>query len=178
MLSEAKLIAIRQATRAGSLHAYEPELDKGQTCVRSLWVRTDVRDLIEGDQLDPRQKTAVHAALKRFVVGGLFTVLTPGATEPVLGAGDIKVLDHVEHLTVELRFKPPRFHLRLFGRFINRDALVLTSHGMKALGGAGGQPPLNYASHYSRCETLFSSPPMRIACPQEIRNCITNARFL
>lgn len=178
MLPEAKLIAVSQAVRVGSLHAYEPDLDVGQTRVRYLWLRLEVRDLVQGDRLEPKQKAAVHAALKRFAVGGGFTVLTPGATEPVAGVGDIKVLDHVDRLTVELRFKPPRFHLRLFGRFIDRDALVLTSYGMKAPQGAIGEKPLVYADHYGRCETFFSSPAMRIPCPQEIRNCISNVRFL
>ena len=178
MLPEAKLIAVRQAVKAGSLHVHEPELDAGQIRVRYLWLRAEIRDLLQSDRLEPRQKAAVHAALKRFVLGGGFIVVTPGATEPVAGVGDIKVLDHVDRLTVELRFKPPRFHLRLFGRFIDRDALVLTSFGMKAPQGALGERPLVYADHYSRCEAFFSSSTMRIACPQEIRNCISNGRFL
>ena len=178
MLSEAKLIAVRKAVKTGSLHVHEPKLDAGQTRGRYLWLRPEVHDLVQSGRLDPRQQAAVHAAFKRFVVGGPFTVVTPGATEPVAGVGDIKVLDHVDRLTVELRFKPPRFHLRLFGRFIDRNALVLTSFGMKALQGAIGERPLVYADHYARCETFFSSPAMRIACPQEIRDCITSARFL
>lgn len=178
MLPEAKLIAVGQAVKAGSLHEHRPECDAGQIRIRHLWLRPEVHDLVGGERLDPRQRAAVHAALKRFVVGGGFTVVTPGAAEPVAGVGDIKVLDHVDRLTVELRFKPPRFHLRLFGRFIDRDALVLTSFGMKAPQGAVGEKPLVYADHFRRCEAFFSSSAMRIACPQEIRDCISSARFL
>ena len=178
MLSEANRVAVEAAKKAGSLYGYKPQLDKGQSCVRSVWLRKDVRDFIDGPKFNSRQKGIVHAALKRFVVGGSFTVLTAGCEEPVAGAGDIKELDHVDRLTVELRFKPPPYQLRLFGRFIEHDALVLTTYGMKGRQGVKGAPTINYGDHYARCQTFFSNPPMQIACPQEIRKCISNGRFL
>ena len=76
----------------------------------------------------------VRAALRRFVIGGPFTVVTAACEHrEVAMIGDIRELKGDPPPFIELRFKPPKHDLRLFGRFVGNDDLVLTTPGMKSL---------------------------------------------
>jgi hypothetical protein len=77
-----------------------------------------------------------------------------------------------------LRFIPPRAHLRLFGRFIAEDALILTGHGLKSLTGRTGAKPLSVREERDRCDKFLAIYGFDLSLfPQTIRECITNARF-
>jgi hypothetical protein len=130
--------ALEAAVRAGSLGRYPIVLEAGEFENRRLWLRPEVSSLLVSGKLDPRQVEVVHAALRRFVIGGPYTVVTAACKHrEVAMIGDIRELKGELPPFVELRFKPPKDDLRLFGRFVGKDDLVLTTFGLKTLAGKG-----------------------------------------
>jgi len=167
---------IEAAVRKGALHRYRiDDLEEGELEERMLWVRSEVRTFI-ANQLTPEQKATVSAALRRFIVGGHFTVITARCKhKEVQEVGDIRELKGSDLPFVELRFKPPPAHLRLFGRFIGRDRLFLTTSGMKT----DNQRQLSIPKERKRCEGIFR------ACnfsddwvPTRIEDSLSNATFV
>jgi hypothetical protein len=126
---EARLLA---ACKTGALVRHKVELEQGQLDNRRLWLRPEIAALPR--KLDQHQAQVVAAALKRFVLGGEFTVVTAESEyhQAVRNIGDIRELKGPPPPFVELRFKPPKHELRLFGRFVGRNDLVLTTYGMKS----------------------------------------------
>jgi hypothetical protein len=125
---------IEAAIRSGALIRYRVHLDEGEWDQRVLWLRPEVNDLVNSEQLEAKQRERMKAALKRFLVGGPFTVVTANCPHhEVANLGDIRELKGAPPPFVELRFKPPKHDLRIFGRFIRKDGLMLTSYGMKSL---------------------------------------------
>jgi hypothetical protein len=118
----------------------------------------------------------VKAALRRFVLGGKFTVVTADCKHHELEAiGDIRELKGGPPPLIELRFKPPKDDLRLFGRFVGRDSLVLTTYGMKSL---GGNKNLSVPNERQRCDQIFKTIGLKLEwVPTEIKNSISDARF-
>jgi hypothetical protein len=128
MLVVSRDTKIEAAVRAGSLSRYQVLLEEGEQNVRQLWLRPEVADLLTSQKLDPRQRATVSAALKRFVVGGQLTVVSKDCIhKEVENLGDIRELKGYTPPFLELRFKPPRHDLRLFGRCVGKDRLILTS---------------------------------------------------
>jgi hypothetical protein len=125
---------------------------------RQLWLRPAVSMLIASQKLDALQRAIVNAAFKRFVVGGIFTVVTKDCSyKEVAGLGDIRELKGFSPPFLEMRFKPPRHDLRLFGRCIGKDRLILASHGMKDLKGPTNEKPMSIPEHRKRCDDFFQA---------------------
>jgi hypothetical protein len=69
--------------------------------------------------------------------------------------GDIRELKGYTPPFLELRFKPPKHDLRLFGRCIGKDRLILTSLGMKSLTERTMRKPLSVKEQHKRCDDFF-----------------------
>ena len=67
---------LETAVKSGALVRYKVNLEQGELEERRLWLRPDVDALLKSDALDRTQVDAVRAALRRFVLGGKFTVVT------------------------------------------------------------------------------------------------------
>ena len=77
-----------------------------------------------------------------------------------------------------MRFRPPPYDLRLFGRFVGHDSLVLTTSGAKARNSKTGARPLSVADELKRCNAAFIAAGLEIdLVPSEIRKSISNASF-
>jgi hypothetical protein len=125
---------LERAVKNGALGRYNPQLERGEHHVRRLWLRPNVGAALSPETIGQDQFDRVHAALRRFVVGGLFNVVSKTCPHAgVSNLGDLRELKTDPPPFVEMRFKPPQRDLRLFGRFICQDGLVLTSAGMKSL---------------------------------------------
>jgi hypothetical protein len=172
--------ALTSAVRVGALVRYKVELEQGELEDRRLWLRPDVDVLLKSGVLERMQVDAVRSALRRFVVGGRFTVVTADCQHrEVESIGDVRELKGHSPPFVELRFKPPKHDLRLFGRFVGKDSLVLTTHGMKSLTRKTGQRKLLVTEHQARCRGAFSAVGLRIEhVPSTIEVSISKARFL
>ena len=166
---------VHAGERKGTLHRHQlDDLEEGELEQRMLWMRPDVQTHIT-KRLTPEQKATVLAALRRFIVGGRFIVVTAQCEhKEVQEVGDIRELKGSGPPFVELRFKPPPSHLRLFGRFIGKDLLFLTTFGVKA-----GNKKLDIGRERKRCEGIFR------ACnfpndwvPTRIEDSLSNATFI
>jgi hypothetical protein len=124
--------------------------------------------------LEERQRQMVRAALRRFITGGSFTVVTKKCQHPqAAGIGDIRELKVRGPIFVEVRFKPPKHHLRFFGRFVGRDDLLLTSVGEKLPGKS-----LSIPSENKRCTNFFHAQHFDLQwTPKTIQESISNAKF-
>jgi hypothetical protein len=171
--------AIGRAVRAGALVPHRVVLEEGELNQRSLWLRPEVNDLLTGNALEPEQRERVKAALKRFVIGGLFTVVKADSPHrEVSRLGDIRELKGAPPPFVELRFKPPKHDLRLFGRFIRKDGLILTGFGMKSPEGAKGVKPLSISEQRRRCDAFFQGQRLELEwVPTRIDESLSNATF-
>jgi hypothetical protein len=176
---DAQEIAIGAAIKAGGLFRFSVKLEEAEWEHRMLWLRKDVNVLMESDRLEPGQLRAVKAAFRRFVIGGKITVVT--ATSPhreVAPYGDLKELKDYAPPFVEWRFKPPRHDLRVFGRFIGKDKLVLTSYGLKSLTEKTGSKPIRYKEENQRCLDFFKANKFHVGwVPADIRNSLSEASF-
>jgi hypothetical protein len=172
---------IEEAVRKGALHRYRiDDLEEGELEERMLWMRSEVRTFI-ANQLTSEQKATVSAALRRFIVGGHFTVITARCEhKEVQEVGDIRELKGSGLPFVELRFKPPPAHLRLFGRFLGRDCLFLTTCGMKHDNQEKTKTRrLRIPEERKRCENIFracSFPDDLV--PARIEDSLSNAKFV
>jgi hypothetical protein len=154
---------LKAAAKSGALIRYEVALEQGELEERRLWLRPEVADLLTSGKLDDAQVRVVRAALRRFVLGGRFTVVTAaGGHREVDSVGDIRELKGDPPPFVELRFKPPKHHLRLFGRFVGRDNLVLTTYGLKSLTGKTGKMPPSIPAERSRCDAALKASNLKI----------------
>jgi len=85
--------AIEAAIKSGALIHHRVALEEGEWEQRSLWLRPEVNDLVSTKKLDPDQRERVKAALRRFVIGGPFTVVKAGSPHgEASNLGDIKEL--------------------------------------------------------------------------------------
>jgi hypothetical protein len=178
---EAQLAAIQAAIDAalktGALIQHRVALEEGEWDQRSLWLRPDVNDLVNSNKLEAAQRDVVRSALRRFVTGGRFNVVRADSPyQEVSSLGDIRELRGPPF--VELRFKPPKHSLRIFGRFIRRDGLILTSFGMKSLAGQTGMKPLSIPNERSRCDSFFKAHNLKMDwVPSPIEDSLSNATF-
>lgn len=132
--------ALTAAVKSGALIRHKVALEAGELGKRRIWIRPEVDAHLRSGKLDPRQAEIVWAAFKRFVTSGNFTVVTAECQyQEVTALGDIKQLKSGHPPFVEMRLKPPKQDLRLFGRFVGEDALVVTTFGMKSLTDKTGQ---------------------------------------
>jgi hypothetical protein len=172
--------AIAAVLKRGGLARYPVVLEEGEWEMRSLWLRPEVRDLvISADKLEADQRLRVQATLRRFVIGGDMTVVCADSVHPeVSDLGDICELKFDPPPFIEMRFKPPKHHLRLFGRFIRRDGLVVTSFGMKSPDGKTGSKPLKVSEERRRCDVFFSACSLQLSwVPERITDSLSNATF-
>ena len=169
--------AIAAALKRGGLARYPVVLEEGEWEVRSLWLRPEVRDLF--DKLESDQRLRVQTTLRRFVIGGDMTVVCADSVHPeVSDVGDIRELKFDPPPFIEMRFKPPKHHLRLFGRFIRRDGLVVTSFGMKSPDGKTGSKLLKVSEERRRCDAFFSAYGLQLGwVPERITDSLSNAKF-
>ena len=172
--------ALQGAERSGAIIRHRVPLEQGEFDERRLWLRPEVDGLIRSDRLDARQREVVRAALRRFVVGGNFTVVTAECKHrEVVAIGDFRELKGGPPPFIELRFRPPPHDLRLFGRFIGRDSLILTTPGTKSLSGDTGRKRLDVQSERKRCDDAFKSMNLKPEwAPPTIQQSITKASFL
>lgn len=173
--------ALEAAVRAGSLVRYQVVLEAGEFENWRLWLRPELVTLLTSGKLDLRQVEVVRAALRRFVIGGPFTVVTAACEHRgVAMIGDLRELKGDPPPFIEFRFKPPKDDLRLFGRFVGKDDLVLTTAGLKALAGhAGKEKKISVPNERARCTAAFKAAGLDLTCvPADIRSSISKARFL
>jgi hypothetical protein len=171
---------LTKAVRAGALVRYQVNLERGEHEVRRLWLRPNVRAALSIQNLGEDQLARVHAAFRRFVLGGLFNVVSKECDAPgTLNLADIRELKSEPPPFVEMRFKPPKHHLRLFGRFICKDGLILTSSAMKSEKGAATIKSLSVQEERKRCDDVFNSLGFDITgFPSDIGRSITNAKII
>jgi hypothetical protein len=171
--------AIEAAIKAGGLVRYQVSLEQGEFDQRMLWVRPEIAQMLNSLKIDPDQLARVSATLKRFVVGGPFNVVTAACTNREVSAlGDIRELKGEKPPLIEMRFKPPKHHLRIFGRFICADSLVMTTYGMKSLDGKTGAKPLSIPQERDRCDAVFKSLKLDLSLiPARIESCLSNSTF-
>jgi hypothetical protein len=169
---EAALVA---AVRSGALIRHKILLEEGEFDIRRLWFRPMISPLLSPGTLDPTQLHVVKAAFRRFVTGGPFTVVKAGSPHrEVKSVGDIRETKGRSPSVIELRFKPPKRELRLFGRFVATDALVLTSSGMKS----PDSKPIDVKKEQDRCDSTFAACNLKLdLVPKDIELCISNATF-
>jgi hypothetical protein len=172
--------ALATAERSGALIRYRVPLEQGELDNRRLWLRPDIDKLIKSGILDQRQTEVVRAASRRYIVGGLFTVVTAACTNrEVASVGDLRELKGKPPPFIEVRFKPPKHDLRFFGRFIGKDGLVLTTYGMKSHSTPTGQRRLSIPEERKRCDDVFRALNLRLDwVPARIRDSISNASFV
>lgn len=172
--------AIGAAIRAGGLVAYRVPLEIGEFPQRPLWLRPEIMDLLNSGALDPDQKTRVQTLFKRFVVGGVINIVTAQAPHhEVAKLGDIRELKTPAPPFVEVRVKPPKYDLRFFGRFVGKDAMILSTFGMKTPGGKTGTKTLTVAAERNRCDAVFRALKIDPSfVPTTIQASLSNATFV
>lgn len=172
--------AINAAIRAGALVRYEVALETGQFVVRRLWVRPEIMNLLNSARLDPDQAARVRAMFKRYVLGGEINVVTAQCSHrEVNKLGDIRELKTKSPPFVEVRVKPPKHDLRFFGRFVGRDALILSTFGMKSLDQNTGTKTLSVHAELGRSDAIFRTLQIDLAAvPKTIQDSITKAKFM
>jgi hypothetical protein len=155
-------------------------LERGEHEIRRLWLRPNVATALSTQNLGDDQLARVQAALRRFVVGGQFNVVSKECDAPgALNLADIRELKTEPPPFVEMRFKPPKHHLRLFGRFVCKDGLILTSSAMKSEKGAETTKSLSVAQERKRCDDVFKSLGFDVNdFPPDIDKSITNAKII
>lgn len=114
------------------------------------------------------------------MVGGLFNVVSKACENPgALNLEDIRELKTDPPPFVEMRFKPPKHHLRLFGRFICNDGLILTSLAMKSPQGTKSGKSLSVSAELKRCDDFFHGQGFDLSwIPATIEASITNAKII
>jgi hypothetical protein len=172
----AQQTAIAAAVRAGGLIRYGVLLEQSEFDQRMLWIRPEIQQMLNSRRIDPDQQARIAATLKRFVVGGRFNVVTAACTNREVSAlGDIRELKGENPPVIEMRFKPPKDHLRIFGRFICEDGLVLTTYGMKSFHGNTGVKPLSIPQERKRCDAVFKSLKLDLGLiPTRIEACLSS----
>jgi hypothetical protein len=122
----------------------------------------------------------VQAALRRFMIGGPFNVVSKDCENPgALNLADVRELKTDPPPFVEMRFKPPKHHLRLFGRFICEDGLILTSLAMKSPHGTKSGKSLSVPAELKRCDDFFRGQGFDLSrIPATIEASITNAKII
>jgi hypothetical protein len=136
--------------------------------------------MLSRSNLGDDQFDRVHAALRRYVVGGQFNVVSKSCTNAeVSQLGDIRELKTEPPPFIEMRFKPPQRDLRLFGRFVCEDGLILTSAGMKSLEKKKVGKPIDVQEELKRCENFFKGQEFDPGwIPSSIGASITNANII
>jgi hypothetical protein len=172
--------ALHWAVRSGALVRYEVELERGEHYGRRLWLRPNVISTLSAANLGDDQLVRVRAALRRFVVGGQFNVVSKTCTNPgSVGLADIRELKTDPPPFMEIRFKPPKYHLRVFGRFICEDGLILTSAAMKSPQDVAGGKRLSVTAELKRCVDFFRSQRLDTRwIPPSTEVSITNAKII
>jgi hypothetical protein len=169
--------ALANAVKAGALVRFQVELDDDEMEHRRLWLRPEVDRLLRPGQLNEDQIETVGAALRRFIVGGKYMVVTADSPHREVHAlGDIRELKGRPPPFIEVRFRPPPYDLRLFGRFVAHDSLILTTYGAKTHQSKMKLKPLSVAEQRGRCDASFAASGLRLDCA--IQGSISNARFL
>jgi hypothetical protein len=172
--------ALQKALRSGALVRHEVELERGEHYGRRLWLRPNVTSMLSAANLGQDQLDRVRAALRRFVVGGQFNVVSKTCESPgVLNLADIRELKTDLPPFTEMRFKPPKHHLRLFGRFICTDGLILSSAAMKSPQDTKGNKSLSVPAELKRCEDFFRVQGFDASwIPASIEASISNAKII
>jgi hypothetical protein len=171
--------ALANAVRIGALVRFEVQLDHDELDQRRVWLRPEVATLLRPGRLTEGQIETVRAALRRFVLGGRYMVVTADSVhKEVQSLGDIRELKGPAPPFVEIRFRPPPYDLRLFGRFVGHDSLVLTTSGAKSRNSKTGAKPLSVAGERNRCDAAFMAAGLLLKfVPLDIRKSISNASF-
>jgi hypothetical protein len=179
-MNEARENALGAAVRRGALLRHEVQLERGEQYIRRLWLRPDVARIMSPGVLDQEQLERLKAAFRRFVIGGLFNVVSKECEHPgALDLADIRELKFDPPPFVEVRFKPPKHHLRLFGRFICKDGLVLCSKGLKSEASATGAKRLHVPAELKRCNEFFVGQALKFEwVPQGISESLSNAKII
>jgi hypothetical protein len=172
--------ALANAVKTGALVRFRAELDNDEIDQRRLWLRPEVERLLRPGRLNKDQVETVRAAFKRFIVGGIYMVVTADCVHrEVQALGDIRELKGPPPPFIEVRFRPPPYDLRLFGRFVGYDSLVLTTFGAKTHKSKTGVKKLSVADERKRCDAALAASGLRLNWTlSEIRKSISNARFV
>jgi hypothetical protein len=172
--------ALVEATRTGALVRHRVHLETGEQEVRRLWLRQDVDRLLSPGTLNDGQRDRLKAALKRFVLGGVYNVVTRDCSQSDLSnLADIRELKTDPPPFIEMRFKPPKHHLRIFGRFICQDGLILSTQGVKSLQENTQAKPLNVGAERRRCDDIFKGLGLDLEwVPSGIKESLSNAKFI
>jgi hypothetical protein len=179
-MNEAREISIGKAVRSGALSRYEVQLERGEHVGRRLWLRPNVVSMLTIATLDQDQLDRVRAALRRFVVGGPFSVVSKNCENPgALNLADIRELKTSLPPFIEMRFKPPKHHLRIFGRFISKDGLILNSMALKSVKNEKGAKSLSVPAELKRCDDFFKGQAFDPDwIPASIEESLSNAKLI
>jgi hypothetical protein len=177
-MSDAREAGILRAVRSGALSRYEVQLERGEQHVRRLWLRPTIA--LSTPALDQDQLDRVNAALRRFVTGGSFNVVSKACANPgASNLADIRELKTSPPPFVEMRFKPPKHHLRLFGRFICGDGLILTSMALKSISSGKGTKSISVPTERTRCDQFFNAQTFDPNwTPASMEESISNANII
>ncbi|MGX1354548.1 hypothetical protein AB7M49_008173 [Bradyrhizobium elkanii] len=180
MYDELREGAIQRAVRSGALVRHDVRLERGEQHVRRLWLRPNVVGKLSPTDVDLDQLARVNAALKRFVVGGQFNIVSKACANPgAVGLADIRELKTDPPPFVEMRFKPPKHHLRIFGRFISCDGLILTSLAMKSSKDSETNKSLSVGDERKRCDDFFKIQQFDFDwLPTNIETSVSNAKII
>lgn len=171
---------LSKAVKEGALSRHTVHLERGEFEIRRLWLRPDANRVLTPGLIDVDQLERVKATLRRFVLGRSFNVVTKECGHRATqNLADIKELKFAPPPFVEMRFKPPKLDLRLFGKFVCLDGLVLTSFGMKSLTEATSAKPLVVPDELKRCNAFFSGRQFDSSVfPPSINVSISNVNLL
>jgi hypothetical protein len=177
-MSDGREAGISKAVRSGALSRYEVQLERGEQYARRLWLRPTI--VLSTRTLDQDQLERVKAALRRFVVGGQFSLVSKDCANPgPVNLADIRELKTSPPPFVEMRFKPPKHHLRLFGRFICRDGLVLTSMALKSITSGKRAKSIDVPAELKRCDNFFDAQAFDpVWTPASMERSLSNARII
>lgn len=105
-------------------------------------------------------------------------VVTAPHTE-VAKLGDIRELKTPAPPFIEVRVKPPKHDLRFFGRFVGKDAMILSTFGTKSPDRKTGVKPLSVSAERGRCDAVFKALKIDLkSVPTTIRDSLSNAGFV
>lgn len=167
---------LNRAEKSGALVPFKFHLDADQKEKRRIWMRRNII-LALNDSTQVERNALVTATLEEFVLGEEFVMITKEAKHRSVDAErpDIKELNFDPPPFVEIRLRPQRRDLRLFGFFISKDHLILT-HWHEKDRGTVGQIPTAHLRARSINE-LKSANITESSLVQDIRDCMEGVTY-
>jgi len=176
MLSDYLWGLLQRAEKTGALVRFKHDSDADQTEKRWIWMRQDILLALK-DSTQAERNALVTATLEDFVLGEEFVMITKEAKHRSVDAErpDIKELNFGPPPFVEIRLRPQRRDLRLFGLFIAKDHLLLTHWHEKDVGTVGQIPTANLrARSINELKSVHITANILV---QDIRDCMEGVTY-